>query len=361
MRNQFAQFKLLRLLVLLTAYLITLIGCSNSTALHIDTPVTTLEPILTATKPSGIGQLTSDQIATLKSLEKVDDHPLYTMRYFGTYKPASAAIPVQETFTEWSCSLFATLTDEENLKYGRNFDWQYSPAVLLFASPPDGYASVSLVDIAYLGYDGDRAKNLLDLPVMERQDLLAAPYLPFDGMNEYGLVIGMAAVSPGNMRPDPNKATVGSLEIIRQLLDHARTVDEAIAMFNEFNIDFGGGPPIHYLLADRLGNAALVEFYQGELVVSYKHKSWHQDTNFLHTAVSGTPEGQCWRYDLIAQRLDELSGQLSAQSAMDLLSSVAQSNTQWSVVYDFGAGDILIAMRKAYGNIHTFRLEMAPR
>ena len=34
--------------------------------------------------------------------------------------------------------------------YGRNFDWQYSPALLLFTNPPDGYASVSMVDIEYL-------------------------------------------------------------------------------------------------------------------------------------------------------------------------------------------------------------------
>jgi hypothetical protein len=41
---------------------------------------------------------------------------------------------------------FAAIGDEEQNLYGRNFDWQFSPAVLLFTDPPDGtprYRSIS--------------------------------------------------------------------------------------------------------------------------------------------------------------------------------------------------------------------------
>ena len=76
-------------------------------------------------------------------------------------------------------------------------------------------------------------KIYADLPIEEQTGLLDAPYLPFDGMNEYGLAIGMAAVPPGNMRPDADKETIGSLGIIRQMLDHARTVDEAVDIMTE--------------------------------------------------------------------------------------------------------------------------------
>ena len=63
--------------------------------------------------------------------------------------------------------------------YGRNFDWQYSPALLLFTDPPDGYASVSMVDIAYLGFDGKKAGTVTDLSLTERARLLFAPSWPF--------------------------------------------------------------------------------------------------------------------------------------------------------------------------------------
>jgi hypothetical protein len=303
--------------------------------------------------------LSADQIATLSSLEKVDNHPLYTMRYYGDYEPSASAISLPDRNLDWACSLFTAMADSENMLYGRNFDWRHSPAVLLFSAPPGGYASVSMVDIEYLGFEGEGSRNLLDLPLNERQALLTAPSLPFDGMNEYGLVVGMAAVPPGGMRPEPDKATIGSLGIIRQILDRARTVEQAIAIFQEYNIDFGGGPPIHYLIADRARNAALVEFHRGKMNVTYNEDPWHQATNFLRAAIEGSPQGQCWRYDRLSARLSSSNGQLTPESAMELLAEVSQDNTQWSVVYDYTGGGIRVVMDRAYEDVHAFQLKMA--
>ena len=150
--------------------------------------------------------LSAGEIAILDSLEQVDDYPLYTMRYSGPYTLSSLLheMPGQQLTTvttnsstceiNWGCSLFASLGDEENRLFGRNFDWRFSPALLLFTDPPDGYASVSMVDIEYLGFEGELSRNLTGLPLEDRRALLDAPYLPFDGMNEKGLAIGMAAV-----------------------------------------------------------------------------------------------------------------------------------------------------------------------
>jgi len=72
----------------------------------------------------------------------------------------------------------------------------------------------------------------------KRNLVLRAPLIPFDGINEYGLTVGMAAVpgSPGPA-PAPGKQTIGSLRIIRLMLDHAITVDEATAVIRQYNID----------------------------------------------------------------------------------------------------------------------------
>ena len=217
---------------------------------------------------------------TLASLEKVDDHPLYVMHYEGAYTSGDEDVE-QDTGTEgnipsWGCSLFAALGDADAMVYGRNFDWEHSPAVLLFTAPPDGYASVSLVDIAYLGFTETEARDLTKLPLDERRPLLDAPYWPFDGMNEYGLTVGMAAIPDSLMPHDPAKKMIGSLGIIREMLDHARTVDEAIAVMGSYNVDMGGGPAIHYLIADATGKAALVEFYESEMVIIPNDKAWHR-------------------------------------------------------------------------------------
>jgi uncharacterized protein YceK len=305
------------------------------------------------------------EAATLGSLEQVDDYPLYTMRYYGAYSQrVSSAEAVRWTVSTasppaWACSLFAALGDADHKLYGRNFDWEYSPALLLFTDPPDGYASVSMVDIAYFGFDGARAGTLLDLPLDERRSLLDAPFSPFDGMNEHGLVVGMAAVPSGQMRPDSDKETIGSLRVIREILDHARDVDEAVAILSSYNVDTEGGPPVHYLIADLSGRSALIEFYQGEMVVIPNETDWHVATNFLRASAGASAEGECWRYDRINQRLAEAQGQITTQEAIDLLADVSQESTQWSVVYGMNSGDVNVAMGQEYDDVHTLHLGRA--
>jgi len=216
-----------------------------------------------------------------------------------------------------------------------------------------------MVDIAYFWFEGNKAGTVADLPLSERRSLLDAPFWPFDGMNERGLAVGMAAVPPGNMRSDPNKETVDSLMIIRKMLDGASNVDEAVAIMQSYNVEMGGGPPLHYLIADSSGRSVLVEFYQGETVVIPNETPWHLATNFLRASAGESAEGECWRYDKISQRLTEAEGQLAVQDAMNLLSDVSQGSTQWSVVYGMSTGEVNVTMGRQYDNVHTFPLSLA--
>jgi metal-dependent hydrolase (beta-lactamase superfamily II) len=325
------------------------------------TPLSTAEPA-----PAGPSEeLTGAQISTLSSLQQVDDYPLYVMHYQGDYESLvaqwqdRARVDVMEpaaSLAGWACSLFAALGDEGAMLYGRNFDWRFSPGLLLFTEPPDGYASVSMVDIEYLGFGAGNAENLADREPEDLQDLLYAPWLPFDGMNETGLAVGMAAVPAGGVRPDPDKETIDSLAVIREILDHAGTVDEALAILQGYNIEWGGGPPLHYLVAGTDGGSVLVEFYQGEMRVLTNEHPWQVATNFLVSSVSGSPHGRCWRYDTVSDALAGARGQISRSQAMDLLSNVAQENTQWSVVYDIGDGSVGVVMGQMYDQLHTFHL-----
>jgi len=308
--------------------------------------------------------LTDAQISTLLSLEQVDEYPLYTMQYYAPYETVSIETSIQRAnesmFDEsWGCALFSAFTNSENMLYGRNFDWEYSPAVLLYTDPSDGYASVSMVDIAYLGFQGERAKNLVDSHLGDRVSLLDAPYLPFDGFNETGLAVGMAAVPAGNMPSDPGKETVDSLLIIREMLDHASNVNEAVSIITSYNIVYGGGPPLHYLIADAAGQAALVEFFQSEMHIIFNENPWHNATNFLRSSVGESSIANCWRYDKISERLGESGGRLSPLDAINLLGDVSQESTQWSIVYGMISGDIHVAMGKEYNDIHFLHLEIA--
>jgi hypothetical protein len=304
------------------------------------------------------GNLDNNPVSTLGSLEKIDDYPLYVMHYSGSYDyPQIGGSWLKSA--DFSCSLFASLGGVGDMLYGRNFDWEFSPALLLFTDPPDGYASASMVDLTFLGFNPATAVNLMNLPAEQQAGLLAAPSMPFDGLNEYGLAVGMAAVPDiylDDASTDPSKPTIGSIGIIRQVLDHARDVGEALEIFGEYNIDFRGGPPIHYLLADRKGEAVLIEFYQGEMKTLPNETPWHLATNHLRTNTQG--DGGCWRYRTLSEGLTNLGGELNAQAAMLLLSEVKQAITQWSVVYDMSSGDIQVAMGGNYENTYTYHLEL---
>ncbi len=319
--------------------------------------------------------LTAEQVATLASLQKVDGYPLYTMRYYGDLPAAMsdsrpglpAAGPAAAPRPAWACSLFAALGDADNRLFGRNFDWRFSPALLLWTEPPDGYASVSMVDLEYFGMTDRTSGRVLvdpvDLPLAERRGLLETPAMPFDGMNAAGVAVGMAAVPQADERHDPGKATIGEIGVIREILDHAGSVDEAASILKQYNINWEGGPTIHYMVADRSGRAALVEFQGGEIVVMPENAGWHAATNFVRSAVPGDATGQCPRHDALVRRLSSASGVLTTGAARDLLKSVAQqtgSQTQWSVVYNMSQGQVEIVMGRQYDQVHTFGLARSP-
>ena len=214
------------------AFLVVLLsGCSNPTTkpatpiLEQQTPIPTLSPTelpisspvptVTRSVENHTDGLSEAEVATLSSLEKVDDYPLYTMLYHGPYLARTSSAVEQLVRMrawvrpDWGCSLFAALGDMDNMLYGRNFDWEYSPALLLYTDPPDGYASTSMVDLAYMFETSAEVQNLTELPPTERIALLETPAWPFDGVNEMGLVVGMAAVpADGNMQIDPEKETI---------------------------------------------------------------------------------------------------------------------------------------------------------
>ncbi len=305
-------------------------------------------------KTQSSGNLNESEKRSLASLEKVNDYPVYILHAYDT--PASTANRATGTTRSpsWGCSLFAAWSNSGQALLGRNFDWDYSPMLVLYNHPAVGYDSISIVDLAYL-VDSSQAQNLLDLPLEQRAALLSAPFIPFDGMNEKGLAIGMAAVPEQPLPNDPARQTIGSLGVMRVVLDQAATVDEAVAILGNYNIDFEGGPPLHYLIAERSGKAAVVEFYQGEMRVIPNTSAWHLMTNFLLSQAGSDPRGECLRYDTLQSALSAANGQVEARQAMQMLESVAQSSTQWSVVYGLDSGKVQIVPGGEWGQELTLK------
>lgn len=316
---------------------------------------------------------------TLASLKKFDDYPFYTMTYYGDYgfsnyiKPGAnssstlnKSIPTKKfplrienskivnrkSKIKMACTCFAAMGDNNATILGRNFDWYDHVPLLLFTDPPDGFASVSMVDLSYFGF----TQNKLPDKAQNVQRLLDTPWLPFDGMNEMGVAIGMMAISHADSPSDPKKKTIGEIEVIRLVLDYAKSTEHAIELIKKHNVRMET-PPIHYLIADLSGHSAIIEFVNGKMIVMRNTDPWQVSTNFI-IYDSGAPENVgCWRYNNVYNKLEETKGKLNKNEAMNLLQSVAQSNTIWSMAYQMSDSKIDVVVGKNYNNIQSFELK----
>lgn len=286
------------------------------------------------------------------TLRRIDDHPLYEMTYVGDYD-VLFNIATPEVASSFGCSLFTAAGDPERPLFARNFDWDPDAALVLHTDPPDGYASVSIVDTFFLGVEPTQDPTV---DAESRELLLNAPLGPIDGVNEMGLAIGLAADYSGSLDPDPAKPTVSGLRIMRLVLDAARTVDEAIDVFDEFNLDFTGGPPLHYLIADASGASAVVEFDDGEMVVIPGAPPWQVLTNFHQFGANDSEFQSDGRYATAAAALEPAGGAVDWRAALGVLEDVAQGHTQWSVTYDLRSGEMHVVMSQRWETVHELRL-----
>jgi len=302
---------------------------------------------------------------TLASLEKVDGYPMYVMAYYGDYgfsdyletgisRAASLDASYRHSNNGLMCTCFAAIAVKDSCIFGRSFGWSNpSPLLFLFTHPPDGYASVSMVYLGNFGYNENNLPDSKD----NRENLLGAPYVPYDGLNEMGVAIGMMAVPEAKAPFDPAKVTIGEIQLIRLVLDYAKDLNEAIALIQDYNIEMQT-PPIHFLIADASGHSAVVEFVGGKMVVIRNNEPWQVSTNFIIQGTRAPEFVSCVRYNRAYQSLKNKGGKISKEYAMGVLNQVQQDITRWSTVYCMNTGEISIAVGNKYDVVRKFNLKM---
>lgn len=302
------------------------------------------------------------------SVLRLDDYPLYYARIrsdygFDAYRRqgmgAAASPPIAQDrrpVSPWACTCFSTARSAGGPLFGRNFDFGHRASLLLYTSPPRAFASLSMVDLYFVGFDTHA--SLGDL--LARPDALGrAPYFPMDGVNEKGVAIGLMAVPSASPPVDPAKVTLYDLALIRLVLDYATDADHAIELLRGYNYR-PGSEPVHFLVADRGGTSVLVEYVEQELKVTRAAVPYMVATNFTVFGSQAPLVTGCARYDLAWSTLRERNGVLSHAEALDLLSGVAQSFTMWSAVYDLEARSVQLAPGRRYQNVHRVSIAVAP-
>lgn len=324
-----------------------------------------------------------NELRTLKSLKKVDDYGMFQMTYYGDYgfdeflktgasddsdiesfvtKRLLKGLPIDFGVTGAGCTAFVTHNERGEIIYGRNFDFTYAPSLQVFTYPTNGYSSVSTVNLSFAGY----YENYLPDEMSIKSFLtLAAPFLPFDGMNEKGVAIALLAVPESDAPKDPNKVTLNTTTTIRLILDKAASVDEAIQLLKNYNIYFSGGIDCHYLISDATGRSVIIEYYKGEVVVVEPEDNYQIASNFI--AYNGVNIGEGFtefdRYNTVKEEIVSNDNVLSSKLAINLLAKIGVwdgdiDKLQWSVLYNLTTGDIKLFANRKTDNIITAALNI---
>ena len=257
-----------------------------------------------------------------------------------------------------NCTSFqARKADGEGYFFGRNYDYFKNPTLVTVSHPKNGYASIACSDMSHFGYSLEK----LPTSFLKKLSCLAAIYAPVDGMNEKGLCTSIMALPKQASRQETEKPDVGTTLIMRLWLDRCATVEEALALLETVDVrhDATVGSGYHYMIADALGNSAVVEFDPNDgwkTLVTRKPEgqNWMHVTNhLLHEKyystepdpALGNPHSKSWwGYETCGAYLSAHNGILTLEEAQECLALVhwkdlvwengTVEDTQYSNVYD---------------------------
>ena len=227
-------------------------------------------------------------------------------------------------YTLHACSVFQTTDEAGNVRCGRNFDWNKEGGSVWFVPAEAGNHGFMVVEQEGFDY-------------------------PYEGMNDQGLFIAIAAVPKTKIPFSILKPIRVSCELVTIVLQEAGTVEQAIPLFHKYSIMFGthlGYPLIHYMIVDKEGHSAIVELVDKKIVVTRnKNKNYQVMTNFYVSdpEITFGGENPGTRYTILEETLSQEKP--SQELVWRLLQEVSQKSTVWSNIYDLNKQLIYISYK----------------
>ncbi len=267
------------------------------------------------------------------------------------------------------CSMFQSKSGHTAL-LGRNFDHKFSEMLVAWCYPDSGYASLGFIPLNQWGFTEDRPFDPEDPD--QRRLLLGGPAATIEGMNERGVTVTLASLEPQSVTPDPTKPPRFLIHLVREILDHAGTLEEAIDLARGYNIFDNGRDLIshHIFLADPVSGSAVLEWRGGQMEVL---RSGNEDQVVTNRPLCGVEEEDrrrgCRRYRKLAEALEKQEPGFGWIAGMGALQAAAQHNvtylihgerwrvsTQWSAVFDMTAREVFVSWGRQYETVYKFQV-----
>ncbi|MCF8227031.1 MAG: linear amide C-N hydrolase [Bacteroidales bacterium] len=172
---------------------------------------------------------------------------------------------------------------------------------------------------------------------------------PLGGMNEQGLVIEELNMSSVTLIPDSTKQLINEFQLVQYLLDKCKSVDDVVRELKKFQCKplFQS---LHYLIADHSGDVIIAEFNGSDFNIYFSDKTGFpvlSNNNYTESlkylsyfqGFGGelpvkNRQGSNERFVSVSNLLAKYKDQPPVSYSFQILETVKQIDTRWSLVYD---------------------------
>ncbi|MFZ0750153.1 MAG: linear amide C-N hydrolase, partial [Pyrinomonadaceae bacterium] len=238
----------------------------------------------------------------------------------------------------FACTTFC-LKNKGEILFGKNYDWMVGDG-LVFVNKRGVSKSASLEGTNPARWVSEYGSVTFNQYGREN---------PSGGLNEAGLVIELMWLDETQYPAEDSRPALDVLEWIQYQLDTSATVADVIE--NSEKVRISSLVRLHYLVNDKAGNSATIEFLNGKMVThhgealpfstltndTYEKSLKYSKTTALERAHGN---GSLERFARAAKKSGEFGKSERAEAeavnyAFEILRDVAQARyTQWSIVYD---------------------------
>jgi len=176
--------------------------------------------------------------------------------------------------------------------------------------------------------------------------------MPYEGINEHGLFVGMAAVV--NSRGSKTDLFyMNDLGLIKFILERAKTTEEALTILKTFKINYMEDeyyPKIHYFIVDKTGELGIYEADEFEEISNLDICGWKSITNYsLNKPI------ECDRMDIIKSEFQSKKI-LDDDFTIKLLGKLKMDNSVWSTIYNISNNTMQLFIEKDIQHSFTFNI-----
>lgn len=173
---------------------------------------------------------------------------------------------------------------------------------------------------------------------------------PHGGINEKGLVIEQMWLDETKYPEIDERYGMSVFQWIQYQLDNSETVNEVIKSDTLIRISSLSSPPLHFLICDKDGNKATIEYINGKMVVHkdsilpisvLANDTYKKSLEYLETKADFGGEDTASytsqsldRFVNTASMIQKYDRENIIDYSFDILKSVRGNGNQWNIVYD---------------------------